>query len=457
MRPLRAVAVAVAAIAVAAVPAQAQWSAPRSIGPAAPAVVPAALLVHASPADGRLLLGWQTRTTTGTGSYVAASTQAERGTRLPENTAHPVAAARGRVLYLRGRSTKGYRMDLGVSVGGFDGSPGRRHAIATFLQGGDIVGAASPRGDFVVAWTEDQPTTNRYGPTTRRIARYAYRRAGSTRWSRPLVLADLGIPEHPGITSLDVALTPRGHLVGAVSAFLSNFDGVVWAVTGTPGHTLHRRRVGSHRGISNVAVAVAATGRAGIAWDDQDGGEERNVPLRVSAVIREGGTSVWRRSQLLDPGVSEDYTPGALVLRAATDGTLAAMWTNVSRHAYPTYVAVARPGHGFGARELLDPNGIAGDLAFDRHGDLLAVWSRALHDNYQHPDQLFAAVRRTDSTAFGAPERVSGDEAAALPRAAFRADGRAVVIWSGRPGVDPANVSSPRVDARLRVAERAAP
>jgi len=108
---------------------------------------------------------------------------------------------------------------------------------------------------------------------------------------------------------------------------------------------------------------MAADGRAVVAWSTQDGGEERNRPLRVRAAIRPRAGARFGRARMLDHGHRVDDPFGGISLAVSPDGRAVLAWGDVAGHdverlRYPVYAAVAGPSGGFGRVErVLDTLG----------------------------------------------------------------------------------------------------
>src|SRR5206468_3295709 len=128
--------------------------------------------------------------------------------------------------------------------------------------------------------------------------------------------------EHLEVATLDRA----GRIVGAVplAARVSADDvtlargrrgnlAVAWIeVTEAPdGRHGEPRVIGPTDSITTLAAAGSASGRAALAWSAQDGGEERNAPLRVYAALRPAGGATFAPAHLLDRGDAFDDPHGA--------------------------------------------------------------------------------------------------------------------------------------------------
>lgn len=159
-------------------------------------------------------------------------------------------------------------------------------------------------------------------------------------------------PQNPGIT--DFELVP-----GVDGSFL-----LAWAepkrvramTVAASGAVSAPEEVGTADSVTSVRAGQALGGRAVIAWSTQDGGEERNRPLRVRAAIRPRSDAPFGRPRELDRGHRVDDPLGGISLAVSSDGRALLAWgdvagTDVDRLRYPVYAAVAGRSGGFGRVE----------------------------------------------------------------------------------------------------------
>jgi hypothetical protein len=201
------------------------------------------------------------------------------------------------------------------------------------------------------------------------------------------------------------------------------------------------QRLGESSGFSEIAATAAADGRMVVAWGTQDIGEEANSPWIVRAAVRDGGPHVFHSARRLESSEGIARPAGRVATAIASDGAVTVAWSGIVGarfpHAYPAWVATARPGAFSFASQTLAPNAAVEDVTTDATGATLVVWATLaqIGDN-QTTDALFASLRPGAAPAFSPPEEVAPAERASLPRAAFDpVTGRPAVVWVSRaPG-----------------------
>jgi hypothetical protein len=195
---------------------------------------------------------------------------------------------------------------------------------------------------------------------------------------------------------------------------------------------------------------MAHGGRAVVAWDSQDVGEEANEAYRVYAAVRSAGSARFGAAQLLDPGGPAIRSPGRVALGLGRDGSAVVAWSSprgsfAGGISSAVRVASAGPRGRFGLQRELAPSGAVGEVAVGAGGAALVVWSQLAPE--EEPVDVIAALRPGGASAFGAPEAVSPSERAHDPSVAFDPrTGHAVVAWAATPAGSQGEV--------LRVAER---
>ena len=354
----------------------------------------------------------------------------------------PVRVGRDRVLLVLERRGRLYSMVVGISGRTLQGLK----RIRPYGTGYRSAISSGPSGEVALAWAEPVPA-KRF-PYRLRL-RLAIRPPGGT--FRVVETHDLGHDDHPGPAAVAITHTSGGRLVLAFAAELVQRRRRVHALIGRPGRW-RRQVLGRHNGISDMAAASNARGRAVVAWQTQDSGEEANELTEVHAAVLAPGARRFARTQSLDGGDGIDRWPGHIGAAVGPDGTAAVSWSQIAgRITYPYVVATASPGAAFSPPQILDPNGAAGDLAFAPDGRLLVSWSRITEGNYQNPDQAFAAQRAPGEAAFGAPEALSADVGATAPGLALDPlSGRFVAGWSFTPRYPDMSPAQPRLAIRAR-------
>ena len=188
--------------------------------------------------------------------------------------------------------------------------------------------------------------------------------------------------------------------------------------------------LGKASGVTQVAAEVAAGGRAVVAWDTIDGGEERGSPHVVSVATRAKGGR-FRPAQVVDPGTTVDQDQSlndpraAMRLAVAPNGRAIVIYGTVtgdpSHLRYPLRVAESSPSGRFRGPQPLPATGHAGDVAIRSDGAALAIWREA--------GRLRAAVHGPGAR-FEPSAALAGPAPTGLPTAAFLANGRAQVTWN---------------------------
>ena len=215
--------------------------------------------------------------------------------------------------------------------GATDCAPSERVVLADLDAAGSVVGrqplgsgdavledvdiAAGPRGAVSVVWLEtvDDTTTT----LTREPCRVL---AGGS--SAPVRLDDgdgSGLPQNPTISDAAISMTPEGFALVAYASL----DGVFAVTLDDGGREVRRVRLGPAEAVTDVALAVGAEGEAVVVWGGQDGGEEREQPVRgprrdpaaVGCCTLGQGRSTWM------PGGAIDSVPEPTV--AHLDGARA--------------------------------------------------------------------------------------------------------------------------------------
>jgi hypothetical protein len=456
-------AVSVAALALAGNATAATWSAPQTIGPAAPNVAEPFVAVGAG---GQALLGGDYSSATppfpplGTRvfSRAADGTVRESPSSPTSLAAPPARYGQQRAVLLERdpvNTTRPYR--LSVAFASTSGAIGAHRLLtrqAAFYLSPTV--AANARGDAIVAWvTPDR--TGEHGAVW-----IAVRRAGG-QFGAPMRIVD-----GAGVDAVAVAVSGKGDLLVAFTR--SRYADVnghrrlqrhVEARWRDAGHSTFSavQTLGESRGYALLAAAAApSSGRMAVAWGTQDAGEEANEPWRVYAAVRGAGTRAFRATQTLEAGGAIERPSSAP--RIAFDGTGAATvaWTSIAKPtpttlAYPVSAAVTAPDLRFAAPQQLADTGADLDLAVAGDGSAALAWAHTTED-YQVTDQILAAYRPAGDATFGAAEAVSGSEDAAQPAVALDpGTGQPVVVWAAATAPKP-TPDSPPSSRVLRIATR---
>jgi hypothetical protein len=202
--------------------------------------------------------------------------------------------------------------------------------------------------------------------------------------------------------------------------------------------------LGPQRGLVDLSAAMAPNGRAVVAWDSQDVGEEANEAYRVYAAVRSAGSARFSAAQALDRGGPAIRPNGRVALAVGRDGSAVVAWSSPlgsysAGLRSAVRVATAGPLGRFGAQSELAPSGAVGDVAIGAGGAAIVVWSQVAGE--EEPLDVIAAVRPAGASAFATPEPVSPRESASYPAAAFDPrSGQPVVVWTGTPAGSPGQV-----------------
>jgi hypothetical protein len=261
----------------------------------------------------------------------------------------------------------------------------------------------------------------------------------------------------------------------AVSAAIDDNGSLVvaWARDGRIEARVHRHRFGFGKvqvlgsaatGAENrIVTAVTISLRVYVAWSSRQLSEGGNVALyEVRAALRPAGSERFRETQLLERAPGAQPQEARLALGVALDGSATLAWTAaqpVPGSVRPRFAARVSTANQLGAFEpprTISPLGhdaAVSDLAVSVRNEALVLWSR-LDDVQEVGVQVFAARRRTGSTAFDPAEPVSPPgERARVPAVAYDPrSGRPTVVWSARVGPEGPGVPIARVRTYLRAA-----
>jgi hypothetical protein len=444
------VTLAITALAAASFPAHAcsAWSAPETVrGSISPDVSVPSLSFAAS---GRAVLSWQTgilRNGTSSPAYRterAAPSSFHSPLRDDGLATAPATYGKTRLATLNAQPD-GDRTELRADLGTLTGFSGSNRV----LQLARTIGlrpalASNGSGDIVAAWTvsvgdHDHLNMSLRHPGNRFGARHTIR--GSGRISD--LVAAYGARGDTVIAYQRAHRTSTGRTRYAVEARLRR-----------AGHNFGSARVlGPSRGSAQIAVAIAPTGRAYVVWAEQDGGEEANEPLHVYSTVAGPTHFLFNQSRLLQTSLVKRRPQGSPHVEVDSAGNATAAWS------MPTgsedgriEIAYAKAGRRIGRPSTLAPSGILQDLAVNRAGAAVVVWTGAYPPIFM-PRPLQATYRAPKSDAFGAAEDVAPHpEDPRQAVAAFDADGRAVVAWIGRPGYT--GDFPPTATSALRISQR---
>lgn len=454
LRILAPLAVAAACAAPGTAGAAAPWTAPAQL--AGPADLPASAPAVDLGPFGRGLAGWSTsegpadQLTRPTGRIAllagAAAAGGPRDLSPYDLAAPPQAYGAGHgILLLRRRIGTAQR--VAVAIARADGSLGPRRVLADRIRLADTALSANEAGDAAAVWVQSR------GTTTTGVARndrlwLAVRRAGGA-LGRPRVLVGSG-----RLAAASVTVGRRGDVLVAFTRQAIR-----------RGHETRERRVqarirragrafgpiddlGPQQGFATLATAIAAGGRAYVAWGTQDLGEQADEPFRVHAAALPAGRAAFRDAQLLDPGSGAERPVGRVAIGVAEDGTATVAWSGVVvrrpagqelQISYPVRSATTDAAGRFGAAgPVAGGNGAVGGLTIDRAGAATVVWTGYRPGSFFATTGVLAARRPRGADAF-AVETVTDrprDPNESPPAAALDArSGRVVVLWGGRDGL----------------------
>jgi PKD domain len=293
--------------------------------------------------------------------------------------------------------------------------------------------ALDGRGDAVAVW--------RRFDGTRFIVEAATRPAGAPEWSKPQALSEPGqnafVPQ--------VALDDGGDAV----AVWERSDGANFIVESATrpatADTWSKPQALSEPGqnASFPEVALDGRGDAVAVWERLDGArpiahlivESSSLPL---------GAAMWSKAQpLSEPGQNASFPELAL----DGQGDAVAVWER-SDGAQPTsHTIVESAGLPAGAnawsspQKLSEPgqNAVVAQLAVDRNGDAVAVWTRV--DGAQPTPSLIAegASLPAGTAKWSSSRKLSeAGQDAAEPEVAIDDGGDAVAVWTRLDGAQPA-------------------
>ena len=412
---------ALAALATSAAHAAPLWSEPRSIG--APTGVVSGAEIGFGPGGTALL---SRRTSAGIGeprdddaSRLATLTPdgklVEHRPLSDRLAAPPQLFGRGRVALLRERllsepDATPRRVRLSLSLGSTGrpagrGRPRRLATFATFSSGGGPAMAVGPQGQIAIVWVAYRGNESGSG---RFRVQLALRRPNG-RFDRTRTVAS-------GPAEIDGgSLPPVAVAVGARRDVV-----VAYAAGAIRVRSLRRGRrfaapqtLGPSSGFVDLAARGARTGRVGVAWATQDGGEDVSEPFVVRAALRAPGAARFGATQVIDPGEANgERVAGRMRLALGADGTAALAWSNARGRfpnvTQPVRATVAEQDGGFGPVVELAASGAARDVAVRDDGAALVTWTDARGRTIAPvTPQTFAALRAGPAQPFGAPELIA--------------------------------------------------
>jgi hypothetical protein len=412
--------------------AAASWSAPATLGPEGGSVVDPTI-AFASAGGPLISAAFRGEVAYSPGKPLRTSTRLFAGTTQRARVrlvAAPVAYGAGRAAFLRQSPRDrdfGPTLTLGVSLGDVAGNPGRFRVLSRRAVPDSAAIAANDAGVVAVAWTE--ATTGVDGRV-----RLAVRRSGR-RFSPAVTVASgaVGRPTGGTVSGHGVAVAVDGR--GQVAVAYQRERGRARTIESR----LLRRRLGRpqtlgpQRGLVELSAAATPGGRAVVAWDSQDVGEEANEAYRVYAAVRSAGAARFGVAQALDLGGPAIRPNGRATLAVGPDGSAVIAWSSPrGGGSSAVRVAAAGPRGRFGAMRELAPNGAVGDVAVGARGAAIVVWSQVAGE--EEPLDVIAALRPAGASDFGPPEPASPRERASYPAAAFDPrTGQPVVVWSAMP------------------------
>jgi hypothetical protein len=193
------------------------------------------------------------------------------------------------------------------------------------------------------------------------------------------------------------------------------------------GRVSRKRTLGRTSDVSYLTAGANAAGRVVVAWGQQDGGEERNIPYAVRVAVREPGARRFERAQVVDRGLRPVHTfqrpAGGPYVALARDGTATVAWTRSrERPTQPLSVATAAPGQRFGPATTLGQVGELGGVAVRDDGAAVLLTRTDEGDVVAH-------TRPAGAAAFGSPELLATGATTVSAVAFHPATGRPVAAW----------------------------
>lgn len=260
-------------------------------------------------------------------------------------------------------------------------------------------------GNSLAVWNQPLPNT----------LRILANRSSMEDWGTAATINDIASASHP-----DVAADDRGSVI----AIWEQFDGI-WSNRFTQGAGWGTPAVVS---VANVAgalvprIAFADDGSAIVVWQQGDGSRTNIWSNRYTP------SAGWGTSTLIetnndgdaqDPRLAVDPSGDAVVVwRQTNAGGSTSIWSN-------HYNA----GVGWGNAQAIENQNLFAafpQVASDRHGNALAVWTQSGVSG----SDIWAA-RYSAGQGWGAPFLLETDDAGAAysPQVAFDRQGNALVIW----------------------------
>lgn len=255
-------------------------------------------------------------------------------------------------------------------------------------------------------------------------------------WQSPVVLSQ-GVG---AVGRADIALDPAG---GAVLAAWPRGDTVDLAAgSATTGEwQMPVTLASTGQSAENPHVAVDARGDALAAWESTQITPNYRVYKFLQVAYRSTASGGWQAPSVLSSsssgypesssGVALDPQGNALavwVYSSAGQWTVEAASRPVASGAWQTQVAVSATWPTTYSREVPGPVALGAQVAFDAHGDAIAVWEHYMQGNWF----IEAAIRRPGSEAWQPPVRLStAGLGGARSDLSLDAQGDAVVVWEG--------------------------
>ena len=301
------------------------------------------------------------------------------------------------------------------------------------VEGEGVDADANASGRVAAAWVEHHGRGDAEGIRVR-VALGDVNRG----YRRPRTLATGGLPTRDS-GAVGVAYADNGDLVVVYSTTRreGRRDRPVVAARVRPrgGSFGPVQVLGRRQPLTELTVAPARNGRTLVAWGSQDSGEEAGRPWVVRAAVRPPRRVRFGRAQLLDPGETAERIPGRVALAVAANGRAVLAWSNARgggrSFTYPVSAATTGTTGGFGPVIQLAENGAAGAAAMSARGDAVVVWSSLVPEVDPFESQLYTAVRPRGAPGFGLPEAVSspGAGAGGADIAYDPRTGRPTAVW----------------------------
>lgn len=266
--------------------------------------------------------------------------------------------------------------------------------------------AANAAGDVVFAWVNQ--ANSDYAVWARILP------AGGTLGSVTRIESATGITG-----DVQVVMDPAGN---ATVVWLNADNNVVdlWANHhGTSGWEAGSIIENSSQNLQEYSLGVGLNGEVRVAWTQQ----VTNSTMGVYT-SRYGSGTGWSAPTTL--AITTDGSAYYPKVAGDADGNALVIWGQLDGSTFNAYSSYSTAGGSWGA-PVLTPLAIGAEIAFDRSGNALALWSSELNPS----NNVIKASRFTPVGGFAAPVVVTPSPTAyaQYPNFAIDAYGRALAVW----------------------------